>query len=315
MDFVIETLGLSKSFGKNKAVDRLDLRVPRGTIFALLGPNGAGKTTTVRLLNGILRPTQGRIFVFGENVLAKGDIIRSRCGVQTDTNLYEKLTAYDNLAIWGQFFGLAGKVLSRRIDELLGMFGLKDRKNSLVSSLSKGMKQKLAIARAIIHKPEILFLDEPTAGLDPEATEDVLMYLNRYVQESDHTVFLCSHRLEEVERLSRVVTILHDGTVLASGSIPDLVSEIWEDSWIRVEMVHNHAAALKALAKAGYSCEVHEENKSLLVKVKKRSEIPDIVELLVKERCRILAVEEQTHSLKDVYLNLVPQEIDEHHTS
>lgn len=177
MASIITIDSVTKRFGTTMAIRNLSLEMEQGTIFALLGPNGAGKTTTVRLLNGILTPNQGSMQVLDYDVTMSAHTIRNRCGVQTDTNLYEKLTAEDNLAIWGGFFGLQGNALRSRIEDLLEMFDLTHRKEDLVGTFSEGMRQKLSIARALIHNPELLFLDEPTAGLDPEASHEVLQYL------------------------------------------------------------------------------------------------------------------------------------------
>ncbi|MCI0690710.1 ABC transporter ATP-binding protein [candidate division KSB1 bacterium] len=182
MSWIIETFGLTKKFDRLAALDAVTIKVEPGIVFGFIGPNGAGKTTMVRLLNGLLRPTHGQAVIFGKDIQQEGPFIRSKTGVQTDTNLYEKLSAKENLEIWGSLYGLSGNNLYRRIDTLLEMFNLAGKRDVIVGNFSKGMKQKLAIARALIHDPEILFLDEPTAGLDPEASEEVVLYLQKIYQ-------------------------------------------------------------------------------------------------------------------------------------
>ncbi|MGH7455976.1 MAG: ABC transporter ATP-binding protein, partial [bacterium] len=164
MSWIIETFDLTKKFDQLTALDAVKIKVEPGIVFGFLGPNGAGKTTMVRLLNGLLRPTHGKAVIFGKDIQQEGLFIRSKTGVQTDTNLYEKLSAKENLEIWGGLYGLTGNNLYHRIDTLLGMFSLAGKRDVIVGNFSKGMKQKLTIARALIHDPEILFLDEPTAG-------------------------------------------------------------------------------------------------------------------------------------------------------
>lgn len=307
MEYVIETKNLTKRFDRLCAVDGLNLQVPSKTIFALLGPNGAGKTTTVRLLNGILRPTLGRVSLFGEDVQSNGSILRQRCGVQTDTNLYDRLTVLENLKIWGMLFEMDAKSLAGRIEELLKMFGLTQRRTSITGGLSKGMKQKLAIARAVIHRPEILFLDEPTAGLDPETTEDVLQYLKRYVEDSEHTVFLCSHRLEEVELLSREVAILYQGRVLASGSISELIASVWKEKWVWIELEELTPDFMSALEQAGKVLRLSQQEKRIGFRISDRKDIPGLVAWISDQGGRIFSVREEVHSLKDTYIQLLSQ--------
>lgn len=314
MEYLIETDNLTKRFGPLTAVEGLNIQVPRGTIFALLGPNGAGKTTTVRLLNGILQPTSGRAMVFGEDIRTRGTVIRRRCGVQTDTNLYEKLTVRDNLFLWGKLFEMDGSPLRSRTDALLEMFDLRDRQLDLAGNLSKGMKQKLSIARALIHDPEILFLDEPTAGLDPEAADEVLHYLARYVRDSNRTVFLCSHRLEEVEELSHDVTILFGGNVLASGELSDLVARIWPARRVIVRLRAITEPVRQLLEEAHREYEILAGDARLAVVIREDRDIAELIRQLASRDAGILEVREEKHTLKDVYLHFSAQVEHEHFT-
>lgn len=309
---IITTSNLTKSFGTLLALDQVSIAVAPGTVFGFLGPNGAGKTTAVRLLNGLLQPTAGEAFVLGHNVATESDKIRARCGVQTDTNLYEKLSAQDNLEMWGRLYGLGGSRLEARIVSLLAMFGLTEQRKTLVGTFSKGMKQKLAIARALIHDPEILFLDEPTAGLDPEASEDLLQYLRKFIADKKRTVFLCSHRLEEVEFLCEAIAIIHRGRTLASGAIADLRSQLWPELSFRVRFLELRMELLAVLVRLGYVAQRDDQNQSIKISLSNETEIARVVKLLVEAGAEILAVQEERPSLKDIYFALTPRENHEH---
>jgi len=307
MDYVVEASGLCKTFGSVPALRSVDLKVKRGSAFALVGPNGAGKTTMIRLFSGILSPNAGSAYVLGKDASIEGAYVRSKCGFQTDAGLYEKLSAKDNLEIWGQLYGLEGDILSNRIKELLEVFDLKEHSGELVGSFSKGMKQKLSIARALIHEPEVLFLDEPTAGLDPEASWELLRYLKKYVHTSHRTVFLCSHRLEEVESLCDHVAFLDRGGLLASGSMDDLSKSIWPKPSYLIELKEGAQEHAAALLRKGLVSEAALLDGRLRVVLDKREDISEIISFLVSEKASILSVSDEMHSLQDVYFSLMPK--------
>ena len=219
----ITTNGLSRTFGNVKAVDNLTISVPSGEIFGFLGTNGAGKTTTIYLLLGLLDPTSGDATVLGYDIRTQGAQIREQSGSLLEYNgLYEQLSAYDNLDFYGRIWGMSRSERAARIDELLEMFGLRDRANDKAGTWSRGMKQKLAIARAIFHHPRLVFLDEPTDGLDPAASASLRQDLLTLVQREGMTIFLTTHNLAEAEQLCANVAILRSGVVLAQGSPQEL---------------------------------------------------------------------------------------------
>ena len=216
---VITTESLTRRFDEITAVDRLDLTVHAGEVLGFLGHNGAGKTTTVRLLNGVLAPSSGKARVLGLDPAEDGPELRARTGVLTETPAVdERLTGYENLSIFGELYRVLEADLPGRVDELLGLFQLEDRAHDRVSEYSKGMKQKLALARALIHEPDVLFLDEPTAGLDPVITRQVHDLIREQSRSGDRTVFLCTHNLDEAQRLCDRVALLQNGRMIALGS-------------------------------------------------------------------------------------------------
>lgn len=237
MDPVITTNRLSRQFGENWAVRDLSLSVARGQVFGFLGPNGAGKTTTVRLLNGLLQPSQGAASVLGMDPATDGHAIRARSGVLTENpSLYEALTARENLRFVGRVYGVPEEVLPGRIDTLLARFGLQDRADDKTGAYSRGMKQRLAIARALLHEPEILFLDEPTSGLDPAASRDVQDLVQELAQRHGLTIFMCTHNLVEAEKLCDLVGVIHRGSLRAIGSPAQLARELWHNTLIEIDL-------------------------------------------------------------------------------
>ena len=309
MQTAIETSGLSKNFGAITAVDGINIRVDEGSVFGFLGPNGAGKTTTVRLLNGLLEPTAGTAKVLGRDIQKESDFIRAKCGVQTDTNLYEKLTAEENLETWGMLYGIRGDELRSRIGFLLDMFGLSDRRKDLVGKFSKGMKQKLSIARELIHDPEILFLDEPTAGLDPEASEELLQYLKKFVEERKRTIFLCSHRLEEAEFLCDSIAVIFKGKILITGNLRELIRNLWKENRFTVklkELPQKLADAMKN--RDYYTADTGTAKNEIRFSVPREDDISRVVAELVSLNAQIQEVHRERHTLRDIYFHVLPRE-------
>src|SRR5438270_4376064 len=229
MAAVVETHELSRSFGTEVALAGLSFEVEAGEVVALLGPNGAGKTTTVRLLNGLLRPDGGSCMVLGLDPTVEGDVLRTRTGVMSEgAGLDERLTALENVVFAARIRGMATDSARRRALELLERFGIAGRADDKVLGFSTGQRKRVALARALLHDPEVLFLDEPTAGLDPEATRDVLDLLASLAAEHGRTVLLCTHFLGEAGRLCQRMAVLHRGHLRAFGRPDDLAAQIWK---------------------------------------------------------------------------------------
>lgn len=214
---------VQKSFCDVKAVNGLSLTIAEGEICALLGHNGAGKTTTLRLLLGLLKSDAGTVAVFDKDPIKNGDAIRRMCGVLSeDVGLYEPLSVYDNLIYYADIYGLHRTDANKRIDQLLERFQLSDKKRVIVKGFSTGMKKKVALIRAMLHKPQILLLDEPTNGLDPVSTTDLRMMLFELAKEQGTTIIMTTHNLEEVQKLCDKINILRHGRNIFSDSITAL---------------------------------------------------------------------------------------------
>ena len=240
MKAVIKCEGLSKYYGKGgeiRAVDGLDLEVYEGETFGLLGPNGSGKTTTVRLLNGIIKPTRGIAIVNGFDVLVQENDVKRVTGMLAESpGLYDKLSGHEFLEFMGALYDVPGDILKERIDELLKLFGLHDRRDHLIEGYSSGMKQKLLIAAALIHDPPILFLDEPTSTLDPRASHMVKELIEELADTAGKTIFICSHLLPVVEELCDRIGIINRGKLVAVGTVEEIIArsgkQTLEDAFI-----------------------------------------------------------------------------------
>ncbi|HEV7747009.1 MAG TPA: ABC transporter ATP-binding protein [Pyrinomonadaceae bacterium] len=222
VSMAVETSALVRRFGDFVAVDNLNLSVPRGSFFGFLGPNGAGKSTTIKMLTGLLAPTSGRIQVLGRDLAVEPLEVKRRIGVvPEDLNLFERLTGAEMLAFTGRMYGLQQAEIAQRSPELLELMELRNEPRKLIVEYSHGMKKKLCLACALIHRPEMLFLDEPFEGVDAIASRTLKDLLSR-LTERGLTVFLTSHVLEIVERLCSDIGIIAQGKLLAVGSLDEL---------------------------------------------------------------------------------------------
>jgi ABC-2 type transport system ATP-binding protein len=219
---MIELRSLTKRYGVFTAVDSIDLDVPRGEIFGFLGPNGAGKTTTLRMIAGILRPTAGSVKIGGIDISADPRAAKSKLGFIPDRPfIYEKLTGGEFLRFVAGLFGQDGAIVERRMNELLALFDLQEWKDELVESYSHGMRQKLIISSAFLHRPEVIVVDEPMVGLDPKAAR-ILKDLFREYTRRGHTIMMSTHTLEVAESLCDRIAIIANGRIRASGTMDDL---------------------------------------------------------------------------------------------
>jgi len=222
---MIELRALSKKYGRFTAVDQLTLEVPKGELFGFLGPNGAGKTTTLRMIAGILQPTAGSVIIGGEDIQKNPEAAKAKLGFVPDRPyVYEKLTGAEFLRFVAALFGQEGAAVERRVDELLELFELTPWKDELTESYSHGMRQKLLISSALVHRPEVVVVDEPMVGLDPKSARTLKDLLRVFVQRGG-TVLMSTHTLEVAEAMCDRIAIIHHGRLAASGTMDDLRRE------------------------------------------------------------------------------------------
>lgn len=304
MEEIIRIENLTHCFKDRTALKDLSYTVKPGEIFALLGPNGAGKTTTIRLLNGLYQPTSGSLRVLGLDPLKDGNRLRRQTGVLTETNaLYERLSARQNLQFFGTLYGMSAAALQDRIAELLKFFNLEDRANEKVGAYSKGMKQRLALARALLNHPRILFLDEPTSSLDPESAQQVHELIQSVCERDGQTVFLCTHHLEEAERLADRVAILHAGALLALGSLAQLSQAFDPGLWVEVTLWQSSAQPLNLLSLNGV-LKTEQNGAGLRVQVQEEAVIPLLAAELVRQKAQILSLQPKKVTLEEIYFQL-----------
>lgn len=302
----IVTNGLTRRFGSLIAVDGLTLAVQRGEVFGFLGHNGAGKTTTIRLLNGVLTPTSGTATVLGFDPLSEGSLLRAHTGVLTEVpSLDERLSARENLTLYADLYGVPEGQVEHRVESMLELLDLETRDNERVGGYSKGMKQRLALARALIHEPEVVFLDEPTSALDPVAARHV-RDLIRQMGRQERTVVVCTHNLPEAQRLCDRVAVLEEGRILAMGSPAELSQQIGAMVQ-RVEIeVANHGVQ-KALDVVRGLPGVHDaaaRADTVTVQGAGRDSIPGLISALTANDVPIYRVSPREPSLEDVYFAL-----------
>ncbi len=308
MTAVISINQLTRCFKETTAVDQLSLEVHAGEIFGFLGHNGAGKTTTVRLLNGVIDPTSGSMRVLGLDPQVDGPALRARTGVLTETpSMDERLTAWDNLSIYADLYGVPRADVRRRINELLAEFDLADRAQERVAGYSKGMKQRLALARALLHKPELLFLDEATSGLDPVSAHHVNGLIERMARREGCTVFMCTHNLVEAQRLCDRVAILEHGRLVALGTPTELtrqyVRRLDVDVEVAEEQIPIALSVLRSLTQYVLG-EPAKPNGALVVTIDKHESIPVVLASLVQNHIRVYRMAPQEANLEQVYFTL-----------
>lgn len=315
MATVISAEQLTRRFGATLAVDALSLDIAEGEVFGFLGHNGAGKTTTVRLLNGVLTPTSGEARVFGLDPGKDGAKIRARTGVLTETPaLDDRLTARATLTYFADMFGVPKAKVAARVSELLDLFELGQRADDKVGGFSKGMRQRLALARTLLHEPQIVFLDEPTSGLDPAATREVHLLIQR-MRAGGRTVFLATHNLAEAERLCDRVAVLAHGRALAIGTISDLAARLNRGHRLLIEIDGNRTEQAVPLIRAMpyvTLVEAARENSNgggaggTVVRVHgaAREHVPQLVGVLAAAGVPLYRVEPDEPSLEDVYFAL-----------
>lgn len=301
---MIVTEDLSKKFKDFLAVNRVNLRVEPGEVLALLGPNGAGKTTTIRMLTSVLRPTSGKAYVAGYDVLTQPELVRASVGVLTEQHgLYNRMPAGEYLDFFGSLYGMDRVERGKRISELLTDFGLKDVVKKRIGEFSKGMRQKLALARALIHNPPVLLLDEPTSAMDPESARLVRDSI-KDLRSEERTIVICTHNLAEAEELADKIAIIRDGQIIAQGT-PQRLKELiigafvyelrfW-NSWNGSELNLPDDVHVIEQGKGWFRYEVKKPEQTN----------PELLRTLLQQGVKVLSLQEVNGSLEQVYLRAV----------
>ena len=308
MTVVLRTSGLTKVFDRLTAVQDLDLEVAEGEVFGFLGPNGAGKTTTLRLLCALIAPTRGTAEVAGYRLGADDARIRAVVGILTEQpGLYERQTALENLLFFGALFGLSPATARAQAEKYLRLMGLWDRRDEAVVTYSRGMKQKVAIARAALHEPRIVFLDEPTTGLDPDAARTVREFIEG-IRSEGRTVFLCTHNLDEADRLCDRIAFFRR-TIIRIDTPARLRAELYGHTTEFRLVPHSRPEDLARIRAVAGVSEVRAENGSILVSSSDPLNTnPRVVRALVDAGAELAYVTERRASLEDVYLKVVEEQ-------
>jgi len=303
----IETDTLTRAFGSLVAVDELTLTIPEGTVFGFLGPNGAGKTTTVRMLSALIAPTRGTATVAGHRLGENNEAIRQSIGILTETpGLYDRLSAWQNLMFFAQLYDLSAERAASQVERYLRMLELWERRGDRVGGFSKGMRQKLAIARALLHEPKVIFLDEPTAGLDPEAARVVREFIKELRAEG-RTIFLTTHNLPEADELCDLIGVFRS-RLLRLGAPANLRTGMF-GTGTQVRVIGDATQWIETVRALPFVHEANAENGTLSVRIDQPDDQnPELVRTLVNAGAQIRAVEPISHSLEEVYLELVENE-------
>jgi len=306
---MIEAHLLSKQFGTFQAVRGLDLHVRPGELLALLGPNGAGKTTTVRMLGAILRPSSGHARICGLDVVAQAQAVRARVGLLTEyPGLYGRMPASEYLDFFGGLLGLDPAERRRRADALLHQFGLWDARERKLDGYSKGMKQKVALVRALIHDPPVLFLDEPTTAMDPQSARTVRDAIGE-LRSSARAILLTTHNLAEAEVLADRIAIIRGGRVIAQGTFAELSRQLLGDPRFELRLAPGHPATLvPPLIADIVTPELADDGAVRFSSAEPHLANPQILARLAARGLPVVALAELPRSLEEVYLRIVAEE-------
>lgn len=307
MEYIIQTTGLTKKFGKENAVDGLDLQIPKGEIYGFLGPNGAGKTTTIRMLLGLAKPTSGSIQIFQKDLKKEQINILKKVGSLVENpSYYPHLTAYENLETLRKILGVS----KQRIHEVLDIVRLSDVANKKVKGFSLGMKQRLGIAASLLNSPELLILDEPTNGLDPSGIIEIRQLIKRLPSEYGMTILISSHLLSEIDQMATTVGIITKGKMIYQDSIEGMRRFAQQNISLKV---NDGEEAWRSLLGKGIKVDYKEG--LLLLSNPINEEVAEVVHTLVQSGFSIYRVEEEKSSLEDIFLQITTGGVKEYETA
>ena len=301
----IEINNLQKSFGDLKAVDGVSFAVQEGEIFSLLGPNGAGKTTTLSMLSTLLRPDDGDALVLGHSIRSEPMKVKESLGVvPQEIALYEDLSARENLVFWGKMYGLRGTALKNRVDEVLETIGLTDRQKGRISKFSGGMKRRVNIGVALLHKPRVIYMDEPTVGIDPQSRRSILDSVVS-LKDQGMTVLYTTHYMEEAQELSDHIAIMDNGKVIAAGTPDELVKLVGQSDRITLTINSESSRVLEQWRATPGVQNISEEDGKLTLLVDDSNRVlPRLFDAAAASGIRITSVEIQVPNLESVFLHL-----------
>jgi ABC-2 type transport system ATP-binding protein len=301
----IEVKELHKSFGENKAVDGTSFSVEQGEIFSLLGPNGAGKTTTISMLSCLLRPEAGDAYVMGHSIQKDPMGVKSVLGVvPQEIALYEDMSALENLTFWGKMYGLRGGALRSRVDEVLEVIGLTDRAKDRVGKYSGGMKRRVNIGVALLHKPQVIYMDEPTVGIDPQSRRNILDSVMT-LKSQGMTVLYTTHYMEEAQELSDHIAIMDHGKMIASGTNSELIKIVGEMDRITVTINSESGQILDAWKDIEGVNKVSADDGTIHILADDSNQVlPRLFEAAARRQVRITSIEIQEPNLEAVFLHL-----------
>ncbi|MFH1534701.1 MAG: ATP-binding cassette domain-containing protein [Patescibacteria group bacterium] len=307
---IIEVKELTKKYKDNTAVDKISFSVEKGEIFGFLGPNGAGKTTTISVLTTLLKPTAGQALVNDFDVLKEKDKVRSSIGIIfQDPSLDDKLTARENLRFHAWLYKVPADKMAKRIDEMLKMVGLEDKQKKLIETYSGGMKRRLEIARGLLHYPKVLFLDEPTIGLDPQTRTHIWDYIMKLRQQENITMFMTTHYMDEAEYCDRIA-IMDNGKIIALDTPKNLKKMVGGDVII-LKTDNNEKAKQEIMEK--FQTEVNTKNGELMITKENGEEF--IPQLFKQLSVSVTSISNRKPTLNDVFLKLTGKEIREEEAS
>ena len=307
---IIQVKNCDKSFGDIQALNQLNFSVKQGEIFGLLGPNGAGKSTTINLLSGLLQPDKGSILIDAIDMRKNTHLAKKRIGiVPQEIALYDELSAYENLIFWGNLYDIPAKELKKRVNDTLNRIGLSDRKNDAVGHFSGGMKRRVNIGAALLHRPKILLMDEPTVGIDPQSRNhifDLIEELNR----EGMSIIYATHYMEEAERLCHTIGIMDQGKIIAQGNLASLKERAISAKMVMVTLKEISRNMLDQIKDELAVQSIDGENQSLSISYNHlNSDIQNIIQIIQNAGGEIQKIETQSPNLEDVFLQLTGKKL------